>query len=191
MTEKGIGSICCFTGHRPEKLRSSEADVRGRLAGEIAEAIKAGYDTFITGMVEGVDVWAAEEVIRLKEKHKELKLVCAVPFDGVERDRTKEEQERFRTIIGKADEVTYICPKYRPWCFGTRDRWMVDRSSRVIAVFSGCPGGTEHTIKYAKEKNRTVILIEDKQPDIQKKLRKGMTLLLLRLVTLLGDIIAG
>ena len=54
MTEKGIGSICCFTGHRPEKLRSSEADVRGRLAGEIAEAIKAGYDTFITGMVEGV-----------------------------------------------------------------------------------------------------------------------------------------
>lgn len=43
---------CCFTGHRPEKLRFSESEICSLLDEEIKNAIEAGYTTFISGMGE-------------------------------------------------------------------------------------------------------------------------------------------
>ncbi len=37
---------CCFTGHRPEKLKISEAEVKSLLEIEIKQAISEGYTTF-------------------------------------------------------------------------------------------------------------------------------------------------
>ena len=54
---------CCFTGHRPEKLRRSGQDIRIELESEIRKAIQDGYITFISGMARGVDIWAAEIVL--------------------------------------------------------------------------------------------------------------------------------
>ena len=50
---------CCFTGHRPEKLKTPVFIVKLKLANEIKQAIKDGYVTFISGMSRGVDLWAA------------------------------------------------------------------------------------------------------------------------------------
>lgn len=47
---------------------------------KIQKAINDGCDTFITGMAPGVDTWAAQEVLKLKAGHDEIKLICAVPF---------------------------------------------------------------------------------------------------------------
>ena len=44
----------------------------------------------------------------------------------------------------------YICPGYNVGAYQRRNEWMVDHSSRVIAVFSGEPSGTKNTIDYAK-----------------------------------------
>ena len=152
---------CCFTGHRPEKCKGTEEEIRAGLLEEIKDVAAAGFDTFITGMAAGVDTWAAEEVLKLKEEKADLKLICAVPFRGMEKKRTPEEQETFRKIIEKADDVTYISQKYARWCFLARDRWMVDHASRVIAVFNGTHGGTEYTINYAKQKEVPVVVIND------------------------------
>lgn len=46
---------CCFTGHRPEKLRRSEKEVRVDLECEIRKAVQDGLNVFITGMARGVD----------------------------------------------------------------------------------------------------------------------------------------
>ena len=154
---------CCFTGHRPEKCMGTEESIRAKLWEAITDAESCGYDTFISGMALGVDIWAAEEILYLKENGAKLKLICAVPFQGFERNRTEEQQEKYRIILNKADETVFISPKYNRWCFHARDEWMVNHSSRVIAVFNGSPGGTASTIRYAKEKNKTVIIIEDNQ----------------------------
>ena len=45
---------CCFTGHRPEKLRASEAEVRLALRREILRAVEEGYVTFLTGMARSL-----------------------------------------------------------------------------------------------------------------------------------------
>lgn len=46
---------CCFTGHRPEKLRRSEKEVRADLEYEIRKAVCDGLNVFISGMARGTD----------------------------------------------------------------------------------------------------------------------------------------
>ena len=75
---------CCFTGHRPFKLNMPERKVEKALEKEIKQAIDDGFTTFITGMAPGVDIIAAEIVLRLRKKH-DIKLICASPFEGFER----------------------------------------------------------------------------------------------------------
>ena len=75
---------CCFTGHRPEKLRRSEREIRIDLENEIRSAIQDGYITFITGMARGVDIWAGEIVLQLKHEGFPIHLICACPFPGFE-----------------------------------------------------------------------------------------------------------
>jgi hypothetical protein len=71
---------CCFTGHRPEKLRFSESEICSLLDEEIKNAIEAGYTTFISGMAKGVDLWAAEIVLKYRMDNSEIKLICAAPY---------------------------------------------------------------------------------------------------------------
>ena len=76
---------CCFTGHRPEKLDVSESFVKEGLEKEIRQAISDGINVFITGMARGVDIWAAEIVLILRELNPEIKLMCAIPHPDFEK----------------------------------------------------------------------------------------------------------
>ena len=68
---------CCFTGHRPEKLQEPEDAVTAALEKEIRQAIADGFNVFITGMARGVDIWAAEIVLRLRDAGEAVRLICA------------------------------------------------------------------------------------------------------------------
>jgi len=51
--------------------------------------------------------------------------------------------------------VVWLADKYFKDCYTTRDRWMVDRSDKVLVVWDGKPGGgTYYTMGYAQEKNK-------------------------------------
>lgn len=62
----------CFTGHRPEKLRQPESVVVRGLEAAIKDAISDGKNVFISGMTRGVDIWAAEIVLRLRDEGRTL-----------------------------------------------------------------------------------------------------------------------
>lgn len=128
---------CCFTGHRPNKLDYSENEIKPLLETAIDNAISDGYVTFITGMAEGVDIWAAEIVLEKKKENKDLHLISAVPHPEFEKRHSKYETERYENIIKNADYVTTISDNYYRACYQKRNIWMVDRSSFVIAVFNG------------------------------------------------------
>lgn len=140
----------CFTGHRPEKLTRSEELIKEDLEKEIRQAVADGLTDFITGMAPGVDIWAAEIVINLREAGQPLGLICACPYEGFENKWEPEWKDRYREILSKADSTVYVCGHYSRGCFQIRNQWMVDRSARVIAVFNGEKSGTKNTINYAK-----------------------------------------
>ncbi len=160
MIETGT-EICrvCFTGHRPEKLSRSQRDIENDLEKEIRQAIADGLNTFITGMARGVDIWAAQIVLRLRAVGCPIKLVCACPYDGFEKGWKQEWQIQYKTILAEADLVQYICAGYQRSCFQKRNEWMVNHASMVIAVYNGQKSGTKNTIDYAQKHGVPVVFI--------------------------------
>lgn len=108
-------------------------------------------------MARGVDIWAAEIVLKYRDAGAPIKMICASPFEGFETSWKAEWQNRYKAIMKKADLRRFICEKYSKACFQIRNEWMVNHSSRVIAVYNGEAGGTRNTIVYAN-KNKVEVL---------------------------------
>ena len=161
MTEETLRqSTCCFTGHRADKLHRSEKEIRKDLKEAITQAIDDGYTTFITGMAYGVDLWAGELVLEKRRWNRKLKLVAAVPFQGFESRWSDRWRWHYNQVLKKANEAHYICDGYASFAYQKRNEWMVDHSSRVIAVYNGEAGGTRNTIRYAEKKEVPIVLLE-------------------------------
>ncbi len=152
-------STCCFTGHRPENMEYSEKDIRPLIEKAIDEAIEKGITTFITGMAMGTDIWAAEIVLEKKEKNHNIRLLCALPHPNFDKRRNEVEKIRFKYILKKADEAVLVNNRYFSGCYHVRNKWMVDHSDMVIAVYNGSAGGTRNTVSYAKTNGVEVINI--------------------------------
>ena len=162
------GKNCCFTGHRPDKLpwREDESDPRcQRLKRSIARAVEdayvVGYRLFISGMAQGSDLYFAEAVLELRQWHEDAQLECALPCE-TQADRWPEpERERYVSILERCNIETMVQHSYDRYCMIRRDRYMVDRSSRLIAVYNGVPrGGTYQTLLYATKKGLTAHILD-------------------------------
>jgi uncharacterized phage-like protein YoqJ len=158
---------CCFTGHRPDKLPwgTQERDPRciqlkAEIAAAVARAYAAGYRHFITGMARGSDLYFAEAVLDLRETAPAITLESARPCETQADSWPEEERQRYLQILDRCNYETLIQHHYDRGCMMRRNRYMVDRSSRIIAVYDGVPrGGTAQTLAYAmQQKLETDIL---------------------------------
>lgn len=153
---------CCFTGHRPGKLKMPEKQLVKLLEAEIIRAIDSGHTTFITGMAKGVDLIAAEIVLRLRKHDPRLKLICALPHPGFGQHWGGGWTERFQRALAEADLERTICPAFSYGSYQTRNEWMVRHSDLVIAVFNGELGGTKNTLDFAKRSGVPCVIIDGK-----------------------------
>ena len=67
------------------------------------------------------------------------------------------QQRRYRALLEQCDYETVVQEKYSSTCMQRRDRYMVDHSAMLIAVFDGLPGGTRYTVQYAMERGVNVV----------------------------------
>lgn len=149
--EKG----CCVTGHREipqERLPYVEAELRR----EVREAIQEGYTRFYSGFAQGVDLMFADIVAKEKILHPKITLEAAIPYAG----RLKTRDPLFQRLIRVCGKVTVACEEYEPSCYLQRNRYMVDHSQRVLAVYDGRQrGGTRYTMDYAGQQGKDVRVI--------------------------------
>lgn len=159
---------CCFTGHRPHKLHYGfEEDhpdcikLKIQIALEIQALIGKGCDTFITGMAMGTDIWWAELTLDLRRANPEkcLKLIVAIPYEGQADRWNRDYQERYYSILSKADDVVTLAAHYYEGCMQERNRYMVNHSAHMIAVFNGSGGGTKNAINYARRKGLDIVIL--------------------------------
>ena len=143
-------NCCCFTGHRPEKLANDPITVQRGLLKEIDAAIRDGITVFYSGMARGVDLWAAAIVLKRREKFPQIKLVCAIPYEGFENAWSEEWKRSYRSIRMLADDEIVFYPHFDYAAFQVRNEYMVDHSARVIAAYNGGKGGTQNTVLYAQ-----------------------------------------
>ncbi len=111
------------------------------------------------GMARGVDIWAAQIVLKLRDAGYPIKLICACPYEGFENRWSRDWQRQCREILTAADFVKYICGGYSRTCFQIRNEWMVNHAARVIAVFNGEKSGTKNTIEYAAKVGVPIVRI--------------------------------
>lgn len=154
-----INKTACFTGHRPEKIFDSDENVniklallKRRLRREIESAINDGYTDFISGMARGTDIFFAELVLYHKQNHPGIRLICALPFPEQGAGFSEKWRVRYEKILARCDEKVVLCESFSKQAYIIRNRYMVDRSGRIIAVFGGAPGGTAGTVSYAEKK---------------------------------------
>ena len=163
---------CCFTGHRPDKLPwgLDERDPRcamlkQSLSRELEGLYRQGYRHFISGMAMGCDLYFAEAALELRTKYSEITVEGAVPCP-TQADRWPEDlRSRWRDILDRCDLETVVQQHYDRWCMHRRNRYMVDRSAVVLAVFDGTAGGTQYTLNYAMDKKREILLLDPAQPE--------------------------
>ena len=159
-----FGKSCCFSGHRPAKLpwKYDERDprciaIKDRLFSVIGAVYDSGISHFICGMALGCDIYCAEAVIKLKEMHGDITLEAAIPYSGQADNWGEYNRRRYERILSLCDKTTVIQESYSPSCMMRRNRYMVDRSSVLVACYDGKPGGTWNTIRYAMDKDVEVI----------------------------------
>lgn len=147
--------ICCVTGHR-DIPDNKVGCVIEALRAEVAQAIKEGFTTFISGFADGVDLLFAEVVVEEKVRNPRLFLEVAIPY----RNRTFVKDKQFQRLLANCDGVYVQQEKYAPNCLLSRNRYMVSRSQRVIAVYDGRErGGTVLPIRYACTLGKEVHII--------------------------------
>ncbi len=109
-----IMKICAFTGHRPKGLGYPESDGRCAALKEKLRSLiiwmieEEGVTHFISGMAQGVDLYAAEIVLELKEKYPQITLECAIPYERQAAYWSEPLRNRYFSIAERCDQETML-----------------------------------------------------------------------------------
>lgn len=171
----------CFSGYRPEKMPKAGDEttdeikaIKNALRIAIQNAIDGGYTHFITGMACGFDIWAGEEVVRIREKNKRwcksrITLEGAIPFREQSRNFTDNYKDRYDKLLMQMDKMSIVNMQYSRGCYYSRNRHMVDASSMLITYFDGKKGGTAYTNEYAIKRGLHIVNIFGAENAVRQK----------------------
>lgn len=165
-TEYEKSEVCSFSGYRPSKLPfrwdKKSADYRRiqeLIRDEVAAFAQNGVRFFQTGMARGIDLMCGETVLELRKKYP-IELICAVPCLNQYAGWSGEDRDTYHRLIREAANVIQITGEnYSNGCMLKRNRYLVDTAQYLIAVFDGKKGGTMFTVNYAKQKKRTIVIL--------------------------------
>lgn len=166
---------CAFTGHRPQsfpwKYNETVQDcllLKEILLKQIEKLIERGVMEFYTGLAQGVDTWAAQIVLQLRERNPGLRLHCVLPCRDQAENWEAVAKELHQHIQDQADTVVTLSEKYYDGCMLVRNRYLVDPASVLLAVYNGSwRGGTAMTVRYAKKLGKEIIGINPKTRTVE------------------------
>ena len=176
-----MNKVCAVTGHRPNRFqfKYNENDF---LCKKIKEAIfdqfrrmydEQGVRHIFVGGALGVDMWAGEIALQLKETpgYDELQLHIALPFEGHNAKWSMRYRERLAFLIRHSAECVTVCSMSSRESYLARNRYMVDNADFLLAVYDderNLPSGTMHTVNYARKKNLPIVLIHPDTAQISR-----------------------
>lgn len=145
--------ILGITGHRPHPHLGGY-DIPNLMYTALKEAIKEMFvslnpDKIISGMAQGTDQYSVEVAIEL-----EIPFVAALPCDNQDAMWPQKAKDRFQYLLSKASEIHNVSPGgYTKSCMHERDRWIVNNSDALLAVWNGQNfGGTFATVRMAQKR---------------------------------------
>lgn len=155
----------CFTGNRPEKLQSPYQEdssqmqlMKKVLRWELEELVKQGAKDFYTGMAQGIDLIAAEQLLALGREG--ITLTAVIPFRGQAAGWEQFWRDRYERVLSQCSRKIVLAEHYTPQCFQKRNAFMVEHSDLVLAVIGGKSqkqrGGSWQTVRIALRQGKPV-----------------------------------
>ena len=103
----------------------------------------------MSGFADGVDQYFAELVLERKQTNPALELIAVIPYRKASWTSLNKKTRTRELPGGLWPDVVVIQEKYLPSVYSHRNRYMVEHSDRVIAVYDGREtGGTAKTIRF-------------------------------------------
>ena len=196
----------CFTGHRENSVLPYRGDpiysgitlrtVQLMLFRYIDMAVENGYRSFISGLAEGTDLWAAKYILGKKRCDSSIRLIGVMPYLRHSERFSPRYREFLADVEGGADmllttstDPLVVYGKSRsgettsPDLYKVRNYFMVDNASAVISYFNegSFKSGTYQTLNYAVRQGRKIRrfgldevygVIDECGPDIEGIKRK-------------------
>lgn len=174
---------CAVTGHRPTRFKfkyQEDYSLCKKIKRVMSEQLKIFYDEYgvkryYVGGALGVDMWAGELILRLKEQsgYEDIELVVVLPFAGHDERWDERSRRRLAFLLKYCSECVVAGEKDCRQSYIKRNCYMVERAQYILAIYDdeGNPQSkTMQMVKYALKKARVVVCIH---PDTSmvKKLR--------------------
>lgn len=164
---------CAITGHRPARFKWKYNEnnngckrLKKRMRDQFVLLYEQGVRQFWVGGALGVDMWAGEILLRLKEQpeYSEIKLMVALPFENHDADWDERSKKRMEFLIRHSSKTVVVGKKeQRPEVnFRQRNEYMVDQADCLLAVYDNdrsIRSGTEMTVNRAKAKGLEIVFI--------------------------------
>ena len=162
---------CAVTGHRPARFKWKYNEnnngckrLKKRMHDQFTALYEKGVRRFLVGGALGVDQWAGEIILRLKEQpeYSDIELVVVLPFPGHDEQWDARSRERLAFLIRHSKEHLTIGETACQESYFKRNRYMVDHADCLLAVYDGernQRSGTMQTVNYAKSNKKMIICI--------------------------------
>lgn len=165
-----IGAV---TGHQGTRFRFKYKDnnngckrLKRRMREQFVVLYGEGVRHFWIGGGLGVDLWAGEILLRLKEEpgYGEIMLHTAIPFTGYDSKWDERSRARMAFVVKHSDSTRIIGTSNIPpaACYRQRDRFLVDQADCLLAVYDNDRSrrnGIGTTVFMAEKKGIPIIMI--------------------------------
>lgn len=128
--------------------------IKKALTDAIKQLIDEGLEWVIISGQQGVETWAAEVIIDLKQSFEELKYAIITPFLNQEASWNEQKQAKYQRILSQADFVTAVTKKQyeAPWQFTEKDKFIITNSDGILLIYDEENEGSPKYIKRLAEK---------------------------------------
>ncbi|MNZ84091.1 hypothetical protein D3C78_1028360 [compost metagenome] len=146
------------TGYRAHELNIFSQKHEGivyikkALTRKLVPLIEDGLEWVITPGQYGVDLWACEVVIELKQLYPQLRLSILSAFSSPEENWKDDKKDYYQQVLKGVDYYAAVSkqPYSGPWQFQARDELLLRKTDGILLVYDEDAG--EGSPKYMKEK---------------------------------------
>ena len=147
------GLSVAVTGHQPFLLGGYGDEVAVRLR-DLAGAWLADHRPreVVSGLAAGWDTAVASAALLTG-----IPLVAALAYRKQASHWPAEAAEQHESFVAAASEVFVYSEEKSHGCYSRRDRWVLERSDLVLALWSGADGGTARAISHAESLGKPIV----------------------------------
>ena len=151
---KGMKTIY-LTGYRSHELgifndkHPGIPIIKKAIENQLRILLDDGLEWVVISGQQGVETWAAEVIIELKQEYN-IKYSIITPFLDQEKNWNEIKQLKYQSIVAQADFVTSVSkrPYEAPWQFIEKDKFIIQNTDALLLIYDE---DNEASPKYVKK----------------------------------------